>query len=154
MPAFGFKLALVAGIAAAAVIAGVLHIGDVFGVPMMVASFGATAVLLFATPTSPVSQPVNIIAGHFVAALVGLSLVAILPDNYFLAGLSVGVSITVMMVLGIVNPPAGATGLVTYLSNPGWWFLIFPVLCRSVVLVAFATMFLRLRGIEYPIEPK
>lgn len=154
MQASGLQSACLAGLGAAVVIAAVLHLGDVFQTPMMVASFGATAVLLFATPTSPVSQPVNVIAGHAVSALIGLCLVAIRPDSHILAGLSVGLSIAAMMVLRIVNPPAGATGLVAYLTHPGWSFLLFPVIAGSIVVIALATVLHRLRGIEYPLHPK
>lgn len=154
MQAPGFRHAFLAGLGAALVIAAVLHFGDVIQMPMMVASFGATAVLLFATPTSPVSQPANVIAGHVLSAFIGLCLVAIRPDNHMLAGLSVGLAIFAMMILRIVNPPAGATALVAYLTNPGWIFLLFPVLSGSIVLIALATVLHRLRDIEYPLQPK
>ena len=154
MPASGWVAAGVAALGATLMIAGVLYLGDITQQTMMVASFGATAVLLFATPNSPVSQPINVVGGHVIAAAIGLTLAAILPDNHLLAGLAVGLSIAAMMLLRIINPPAGATGLVAYLTHPGWMFLLFPVLFGSVALILFATVFHRLRGVEYPLPPK
>lgn len=154
MPASGWKAAAVACLGATVMISGVLYLGDVLKQTMMVASFGATAVLLFATPHSPVSQPINVVGGHMIAAAIGLLLAALWPDSHVLAGFAVGLSIAAMMVLRIINPPAGATGLVAYLTHPGWMFLLFPVLCGSVALVLFAMLFYRFRGVEYPLPPK
>ncbi len=145
---------LMACAGASLMIAAVLYLGDVVQAPMIVASFGATAVLLFATPASPVSQPINVVAGHFIAAGIGLVLAKCLVDNHVLAGLSVGLSIGAMMLLRITNPPAGATGLVAYMTHPGWMFLLFPVLFGCIALIIFATVFHRLRGVEYPLAPK
>jgi CBS-domain-containing membrane protein len=154
MQASSLTTALVAGLGAALMIAAIFYLGDLIKSPMIVASFGATAVLLFATPASPVSQPINVIGGHMVSACIGLALAGIMIDNHWLAGLSVGLSVSAMMLLRIVNPPAGATGLVAYLTHPGWMFLFFPVLIGSIALIVIASVFHHARGVEYPIMPK
>lgn len=148
------RIVALAGLGAALAIAGLLFLSDATQLAWMVASFGATCVLLFAAPTAIVSQPVNVVAGHVVSSIIGLGLAHILPGSHILAGVAVGLSISVMMVFRIVNPPAGATALVAYTSAAGWWFLLFPVTAGSVGLVLFATVYHRMTGGTYPLPTK
>jgi CBS-domain-containing membrane protein len=58
-----------------------------------------------------------------------------------------------MMLLRLVNPPAGATALVAYGSGAGWWFVAFPVAAGSVALVLFASLYHHVTGGVYPAHP-
>lgn len=142
-------LALVGGTVA---IAALLYATDFTHMPMMVASFAATCVLLFAAPTAIVSQPINVIGGHMVSCAIGLLCAWAWPDSHIAAGLAVGLSITAMMALRVVNPPAGATALVAYTAGGGWWFFVFPVSVGSVALVLFAVAYHRATGGTYPLQ--
>ena len=85
-----------AGVGGLLAIATIAWLGQLTGSPLLIAPFGATCVLLFSVPASPLSQPVNVIGGHLVSSAVGLSLHTLLPMEWWSLGLAVGMAITVM----------------------------------------------------------
>lgn len=121
-------------------------LSKVTSMPWLMAPFGASCVLLFAAPASPLAQPINVVAGHLTATAVGLLFLAVFPDAWWSMSASVGVSIALMVALRITHPPAGADPIVVFWSQPGWDYLAFPVLVGSVILVVTATIFHRLAG--------
>lgn len=122
---------------------------------LLMAPFGATCVLLFSLPKSPLSQPINVIGGHMVSAVIGLTLHAFLPTEWWSLGLAVGLAIAVMAALRVTHPPAGADPLVVFFSSPGWEYIVFPVALGSVVLVITAWLFHKLPPKTiYPLSPK
>lgn len=104
----------------------------------LVAPFGATAVILFALPESPLGKAKNVIVGHFLAALIGLIFVHVFGLSVWSLAIAVGLSIGLMVLLKITHPPAGATTLLIMLTAPDWWFLLNPVLTASVLMVVVA----------------
>lgn len=113
------------------------------GDPWLMAPFGATCVLLFAVPTSPLAQPRNVIGGHLISASVGLAALYGLGDSYIVMSMAVGVAIMAMQFLRAVHPPAGANPIVIILAGKsavGLSFLFTPVLVGSVVLVVIASL--------------
>lgn len=120
--------------------------------PFIMAPFGASCVLLFSAPASPLSQPANVIGGHFVSALVGLLTRQILPNEWWGVAIAIGLAISIMAALRITHPPAGAVPLAVFAENPGFEFLIMPVTIGAVLLVTIACFYHRLtRGI-YPLR--
>lgn len=115
-------------------------IGELSHEPMLIAPFGASCVLLFAVPSSPLAQPANVIGGHVVASALALMLRMVLPGEWWAIALAVGIAITVMAALRLTHPPAGADPVVIFLSDPGWGFLLVPILTGSLVLVGIATL--------------
>lgn len=115
-------------------------IGVVSHEPLLIAPFGASCVLLFAVPSSPLAQPVNVIAGHVASSALALSLRMVLPNEWWAIALAVGAAVTLMMALRITHPPAGADPVVIFLSDPGWGFLLVPMLTGTLVLVGIATL--------------
>ncbi|UIJ42561.1 HPP family protein [Vibrio kanaloae] len=112
-------------------------------VPWLMAPFGATCVLLFAVPTSPLAQPRNIIAGHFISAVVGLIALYGFGDSYLVMALAVGSAIMLMLYFRAVHPPAGANPIVITLAGTAtvdWTFLFTPVLVGSIALVCIGAM--------------
>jgi CBS-domain-containing membrane protein len=122
------------------------------GYPLLMAPFGASCVLLFSIPGSPLSQPVNVVAGHFVSTLVGLLLRLYLPDAWWAVALAVGLAIALMAMLRITHPPAGADPIIAFATHPGFEFLLLPVLTGSVGLVAIAAAFHAATSTSYPIN--
>lgn len=118
--------------------------------PLIMAPFGASCVLLFSVPNSPLSQPANVIGGHVVATLVGLLLRLILPNEWWAVAIAVGLAIGLMAALRITHPPAGADPLVVFSTDPGFGFLLFPVLTGAIALVCVATAFHKLTRTAYP----
>jgi len=114
------------------------------GSPLLMAPFGASCVLLFAVPDSPLSQPKNVIGGHFISALVGVVFVSLWPASPIVLSLAVAVAIFLMVIFKVTHPPAGADPIVILIGAKGFSFLLFPVLSGSILLVLIAYVFHRL----------
>lgn len=105
--------------------------------PWMVAPLGASAVLVFAVPASPLAQPWSVVGGNTLSALVGVGCVNLLGATEVAAGLAVSLAIAVMFACRCLHPPGGAAALLVALggvTDPR--FALFPVLTNSVLLVA------------------
>ncbi|OWU68245.1 CBS-domain-containing membrane protein [Roseovarius sp. 22II1-1F6A] len=121
----------------------------------LVAPFGASAVLLFAVPNSPLAQPWSAIVGNTVAALVGVAVSMLVADPAFRIALAVALAITATILCRAVHPPAGAVAMTAAMSPEavdqlGFWFALTPVASGTVVLVVIATVYARLTGRHYP----
>lgn len=125
---------------------------------LLVAPIGASAVLLFALPASPLSQPWPVIGGNFVAAVVGLLVASTVTNLWLAAGLSVGLAILLMSLLRCLHPPGGGTALLGVLggetiSTTGLTLVLWPVTLNAILLVAAAWAFHRFSGHSYPHRP-
>lgn len=112
----------------------------------LMAPFGATMVLLFALPASPLAQPRNIVGGHLLTALVGLALLHGVGVTAWSLGLGVGLAIALMMITRTTHPPAGANPLLIMLSGESWSFALNPVLTGTLLIVLFGVLYHRLTG--------
>ncbi len=113
---------------------------------MIVASMGASAVLLFAVPHGPLSQPWPVLGGHVVSAAIGVTCARYVGGEWLAAGLAVGAAIGAMYYLGCIHPPGGATALSAVIGGGavhelGYWFLLTPVLTNVAVILAVALLF-------------
>jgi CBS domain-containing membrane protein len=147
-------LGAVVGIGLAGFVAALLH-GDGEALPWIVAPMGASAVLLFAVPASPMAQPWPIIGGNSLSALTGFAVGQALGHGAFACGIGVGLAIGVMSVTRSLHPPGGAAALTGVIGGglvdpAGWWFPLAPVALDAVVLVAVGWAFHRLSGHPYP----
>lgn len=113
-------------------------LGSVTAEPFLIAPFGASCVLLFGVPKSPLAQPANVIGGHMLAAVVALGFRSFLPPDWWAVAIVVGLVIGLMVAVRLTHPPAGATPVVIMLSDPGPMFLLEPMLVGTVALVAIA----------------
>lgn len=112
----------------------------------LMAPFGASCVLAFGLWNAPLSQPRNIIGGHFVSTFVGLAFYHLFGDEPWAIGLAVGLAIAVMMLTKTTHPPAGADPLVVMLGHYSWSYLITPVLTGAVIIVFLALLINNLRS--------
>jgi len=113
---------------------------------LVIASMGASAVLLFALPHSPLSQPWSLIGGHLVAATIGVVCAKVIPDIFFAASLAVGITVAAMYYLRCIHPPGGATALSAVVGGSavhelGFQFVLTPVLINVLVLACVAIAF-------------
>lgn len=111
----------------------------------IVASMGASAVLLYAAPHGPLSQPWPVIAGHSVSALIGVACAQWIPQPLVAAACAVGLSIGAMHQLRCIHPPGGATAFTAVMGGPtvhglGFTFVLFPVLTNAVAMVLLAVL--------------
>lgn len=121
----------------------------------LVAPFGATSVLLFAVPNSPLAQPWSAVVGNTVAALVGVAVSMYVNDPVLRIALAVGLAITAMMMLRAVHPPAGAVAMTAAMSpaavhHLGFWFALTPIATGTAALVLVAIVYAKLTGRHYP----
>ena len=105
---------------------------------LLVAPFGASCVLVFALPQSPLAHPRNVIGGHLISAFIGLAVLHSLGTGPLALALAVGLAISAMQFSGTLHPPAGADPLVVILSGASWSFLAAPILAGTVTIVAVA----------------
>ncbi len=101
----------------------------------LMAPFGATMVLLFGLPDSPLAQPKNIIVGHIMTTAIGLAVMGLFGVHAWTLGLAVGLAITFMLATGTTHPPAGANPLLVMLTGQSVGFLVSPVALGAVIIV-------------------
>ena len=119
--------------------------------PWLVAPLGASAVLVFAVPASPLAQPWPVIGGNTVSALVGMACAWALPDTALAAAVAVAAAIALMFLLRCLHPPGGAMALLTVLTHTlDPRFVLLPALLNSVLLVLVGTLYNPLTGRRYP----
>lgn len=110
------------------------------GIPMLIAPFGATAVLLFGQPKSPLAQPANIVGGYLIAALISSAALWLFPGSWEAAASAVGITIAAMAMLRVTHPPAGAIPLVAFASHFDLPALTLVVLAGSVLMIAIGVL--------------
>lgn len=115
------------------------------GAAMIIASMGASAVLLFAVPHGALSQPWAVVGGNVISALIGVTCAQQVGDMYLAAALAVGLSIAAMYYLRCLHPPGGATALVAVLGGEavhqlGYGFVVSPVLINTLIILATAVL--------------
>ena len=137
---------IIASLGGALATAILLLISDQSGHAWIMAPFGASCVILFALPESPLARAKNVIIGHTLTALTGLIALHYLPMSTLTIALAVGLGIGLMLLSKTTHPPAGANPLLILFSGKtfGWDFLIFPVLLGAVALVLIAHIYHRL----------
>lgn len=116
------------------------------GLAFVMAPFGATCVLAFALPDSPLSQPRSIVGGHVIASAIGIAIGTLLGVSAWTMALAVGLAIAAMLATRTTHAPAGADPLLVMLAMPDWSFLLTPVLSGALTLVAVAYGYHRVTG--------
>ena len=132
-----------------------LALGPGTSLPMLIAPMGASAVLLFALPSSPLAQPWSLIGGNIVSASVGVACAALLGNTPAAAALAVAVSIGAMFALRCLHPPGGAIALTAVLGGPaihaaGFQFVLTPVAVNSLLMLLVAVVFNNATRRRYP----
>ena len=112
----------------------------------LVASMGASAVLLFAVPHGPLSQPWSVFGGHMVSAIIGISCIRLGLQPLVTAALAVALAISAMYYLRCIHPPGGATALTAAVGGPaveamGYQYVLTPVLLNVLVILSVAIVF-------------
>jgi len=137
--------------------AGVMHVflGDTAFIPLLVAPMGASAVLLFAVPASPLAQPWSIIGGNIVSAVIGVACATWITNPIDAAPIAVAMSIGAMFAFRCVHPPSGAVALTAVLGGPavhalGFGFVFAPIAAQSFALLGVAIVFHASTGHRYP----
>jgi CBS domain-containing membrane protein len=136
-----------------------LAVGATPALPLLIAPMGASTVLLFGVPASPLAQPWSIIGGNLVSALIGVTCVKFFGGQpVFAAALAIALSVAAMFALRCVHPPSGAVALTAVLGGPvihaqGYHFVLSPVGLNSVLLLLVALLFNNATRRRYPHAP-
>ena len=110
----------------------------------LIGSFGASSVLIYGIINSPLAQPRNLIGGHLICAIVGVTVHKVIPDQIWLASaFAVSLSIVFMQITKTLHPPGGATALIANIGSEkitslGYKYVISPVLTGVLVLLLVA----------------
>ncbi len=129
---------------------------DATGKALLVASMGASAVLLFAVPHGALSQPWPLIGGHLISALIGVACQRWIADPWLAAALAVGLAVGAMHYLRCIHPPGGATALTAVIGGTeiqalGFGYVLNPILLNALVILLVAVGFnLCFRWRRYP----
>ena len=126
--------------------------------PWFIAPMGASAVLLFAVPASPLAQPWSIVGGNIVAALIGVTCALHVADVALACALAGSLAIAAMFMLRCLHPPSGAVALTAVLGGPavralGYSFVLWPVAIDSLLLLMAALLFNVSARRRYPHRP-
>ena len=119
------------------------HFENIF----LIGSFGASSVLIYGAVQSPLAQPRNLILGHLISAVVGVTVYKFMPDIIWItAPLAVASSIVLMQITKSLHPPGGATALIAVIGSEkikslGYFYIVAPVLTGSVILLIVALVF-------------
>lgn len=128
---------------------------DAYAIPYLIAPMGASAVLLFAVPASPLAQPWSLFGGNLVAAIIGVTCAMFISHPMLSAAIAVSVSILVMLYLRCLHPPSGAVALTAVLGGHaiqqlGYSFVLAPVALNSFIIILVAMAFHRTTKHSYP----
>ena len=124
--------------------------------PLILASTGASAVLIFSLPFSPVSRPWNLVGGHLVSAFAGISCYLLVPNELLSAALSIPSAMLLMHLFRCMHPPGGATAITAVVGGAnvhalGYAFMVIPVFVNSIILLSIAMAIATFRE-ENPFE--
>lgn len=119
---------------------------EVIGLTMIIGSFGASAVLIYGAIKSPLAQPRNLIGGHVLSAVVGVTSYQMLGDHIWLAAAAaVATAIAVMHATKTLHPPGGATALIAVIGGEsvhrlGYLYAIFPAGTGATIMLVVALL--------------
>lgn len=122
---------------------------------LLAAPIGASAVLLFCVPSSPLGQPWPIIGGTIVSTASGILAAQVLGHGAIAAGAAVGLCIVAMSATRCLHPSGGGCALLAVVGGPdilakGYWFAFMPAGLNAALLVVAGIAFHRLSGHSYP----
>ena len=126
----------------------------------LIGSFGASCVLVYGVIQSPLAQPRNLVGGHLVSAIIGVTIQKLLPEMIWVAApLAVSLSIVFMQITKTLHPPGGATALIAVtgsaeIKDLGYLYVISPILSGALILLIIALIFNNLtKNRSYPSLP-
>ena len=137
-----FYSALLAGLGAALAI-GVLSFteANLSEVALLMAPFGASVVLVFGLPDSPLAQPKNVVLGHVLTAVIGVTFAHFFPVSSMTLALATGLGVSAMLITKTTHPPAGANPILIMLTGQSWGFIVNPVLIGALVIVMVGRLY-------------
>ena len=116
-------------------------------------SFGSSTLIVLVFHDSEFAQPANVFFGHLLAIVIGILFNEFLGISYLTLGLSVGITVTIMMYFKIIHPPAAANPLIALFADVSLGYIVFPVIVGSIVIVILSVIINRyLLKRNYPVK--
>lgn len=119
---------------------------DPMDLAMIIGSFGASAVLIYAAIKSPLAQPRNLLGGHLISGVIGVFMYQTFIDTPWLAGaLAVSVAIAAMNATKTLHPPGGATALIAVIGSEkihalGYLYAVIPAGLGAFLMLIVALL--------------
>ncbi len=117
------------------------------GLPLLIAAFGASAVVLYGCPSAPIAQPRNLFCGSLLSSFIGVGVAMLLPHHpVWLQGvLAVSLSLAAMSLTGTMHPPGGAMAFIAAAGPEpmralGFTYLLYPIATGIVIMFAVALL--------------
>jgi CBS domain-containing membrane protein len=138
-----------------AAVAGLGIQGILPALPFLIAPIGASAVLVFTVPASPLAQPWPVFGGNVVSACVGVTVAHLIGNPVAAVGVAVAFAILAMSLLRCLHPPSGAVAITAIIGSDaviaaGYLYPITLVAANSAALLCVGWLFHRFRGHSYP----
>ena len=116
-------------------------------------SFGSSTLIVLVFHDSEFAQPANVFFGHLLAIVIGILFNEFLGISYLTLGLSVGITVTIMMYFKIIHPPAAANPLIALFADVSLSYIIFPVIVGSIFIIVLSVIINRyLLKRNYPVK--
>lgn len=112
-------------------------LSETSNIALLVAPFGATFVLVFALPESPLVKPKNIVGGYLIATITGLIFYQLFGNTPLSLGLAFGISFVLMQLTKSLHPPAGSIPLLIMFSTPEWNYILTPILVGVLLILIY-----------------
>lgn len=112
-------------------------LSETSNIALLVAPYGATFVLVFALPESPLVKPKNIVGGYLIATLMGLLFYQLFGNTPLSLGLAFGLSFILMQLTNTLHPPAGSIPLLIMFSKPDWSYVVTPILIGVILILVY-----------------
>ncbi len=103
-------------------------------------SFGSTTLIVLIFYESEFAQPSNIFFGHLLGIIIGILINKFFGMSFITLGLAVGTTVTLMMYLKIIHPPAAANPLIALFADVSLNYIVFPVLTGSVLIIILSVL--------------
>jgi CBS-domain-containing membrane protein len=118
---------------------------------LVIGSFGASAVLIYAAIRSPLAQPWNLLGGHFFSAMVGVTCYKLFPPQWLAAAMAVSLAIVLMHLLKCLHPPGGATALIAVIGSSrihdlGYLYALIPAGLGALIMLVIALIVNNMAG--------
>lgn len=132
------RLNILAGLVSSLAILTLGLLGELTNHLFLIAPFGASCVLLFGVPESPLVRPRNLICGHLISATVGLIFLNYTSGSLVMMSIATGIAITLMLMTKTTHPAAGANPILIIMAHARWDFIIFPIFFGVIILALLA----------------
>ena len=150
-PVFKKSQIAFATIGAVIAVSSLSYLADATRALMVLGSFGASTLLLFALPDATLAQPRAVIGGHLIASCIALICLAVFGPVWWAVGAATGLAVGCMMWTRTLHPPAGSNAIIVFYAKPSWGLLLFSTLAGTILLIAIAIIYHRTtRRHSYP----